>query len=244
MFRSPDEIGDEILEHLNETESSRSNAIESSLADANACVHAAEKSSMFHNTLEENAMVVDSNDSDHHIETSDHTLEEMWASEYHQHKEDWWTQLMNFGQKPQSTGNGSHSEISIQCANYPHENTVTVCSTEPAVSNHIHIASSMSSMHEVLDEAGERESLIKDFTLNVQQACAFSMIAEHSCGKNTSQLRMFLGVWEEQGNPKSSMPCTISLSGRVRTDISADWHLSLAWPCTTSKEPPSMQHWD
>jgi len=72
MFGSPDEIGDEILEHLNETESSWSNAIESSLADANACVRAAEKSGMFR-TLEENAMVVDFNDSDHHRDLRSYT---------------------------------------------------------------------------------------------------------------------------------------------------------------------------
>ena len=93
---------------------------------------------------------------------------------------------MNFGQEPQSTGNDSRSEISIQCAEYPHENTVTVCGPEPAASNHIHIASSVSSTHEVLDEAGERESLIKDFTLNAEQARAFSDVgSELHLGKKS-----------------------------------------------------------
>ena len=87
MFGNPDEIGDEILEHLNQIECLWSNAVNSSLSDAMACVHAAEEGGMFQ-TNQENPMAVD-NDSAHHLETSNQTLEELWANEYEQCKADW-----------------------------------------------------------------------------------------------------------------------------------------------------------
>ena len=86
-FGNPDEIGDEILEHLDQMECSWSDAVNSSLSDATACVYAAEEGGMLW-TNQENPMAVD-NDSAHHLETSNQMLEELWTNEYEQCKADW-----------------------------------------------------------------------------------------------------------------------------------------------------------
>lgn len=112
VFGNPDEIGDEILEHLNDTESSWSNAIDSSFSDAMACVHATENGGMFE-TDGQCSMSVDG-DSGHHIETEDQALEEIWANEYEVHKTDWRSSLINFHPRVQDISDDVLPQISMQ----------------------------------------------------------------------------------------------------------------------------------
>ena len=192
VFGNPDEIGNEILEHLNDTESSRSNAIDSSLSDAMACVCAAESGGMFE-TDEQWSMDTEA-DSGHHIETEDHALEEIWANEYEMRKADWRSSLIDFHPRVQNLSNNVLPQISVRQTQMTEDIEISDSSRgkgPPCV----HIAPPLE--HEGCEitgsEAAERGSIIKEFTLNEEQTRAFSMIAEHSCTEKPSQLRMFLG---------------------------------------------------
>lgn len=193
MLGDPDEIGNEILEHLNDTESSRSNANNNSLSDAEACVRAAEDGGMF-NADHTNVMNVDI-DCQRHIEIKDRILEDVWANEYEQRKNNWRDNLINFHSTVKNNPNATSnlnviSKFSIQTANQMEDVTMAESSVSDQTSR-IHIAPPLDQhVHNVVDN---RQSILQRFTLNAEQTRAFSMIADHSCSNNPEQLRMFLG---------------------------------------------------
>jgi hypothetical protein len=170
MLGDPDEIGNKILEHLNDTESSRSSANNSSLSDAVACVRAAAKGGMF-DADQTDTMIVDA-DCQQHIETEDRMLEDVWASEYEQRKTDWRASLVNLRPTVRNTSSADViSQVSIQTA----QQTDDVTMANPSVSNQgsrIHVAPPLH-QHCAHNVADYQESILQDFTLNTEQTRAF-----------------------------------------------------------------------
>ena len=190
VFGNAEQIGDEILDHINDAECARSNAISNSASDAIACVRAAEHAGMFQS---ENVMVTDSA-SNHHMETTDQALEKIWANEYEQYKTNWRSSLIN--SHPQSgTSRAEHhtASVSVQNVHQGRDDVHMADSYQHEQSCSIHIASTPTDTLTIPNELDVTESLITEFTLNKEQTQAFSMVAEHSCRDKPEQLQMFLG---------------------------------------------------
>jgi hypothetical protein len=185
FFADPNDIGDEILDHIESSESCRSEANNYSSNDANDCLRYAELSGMFNQQQTTDSMDTGP-DYAQHIEIHDNTLEQIWAHEYETAKSIWKENMKNPNNHIIKKAQLSQPvEISLQntssCLNPEQINYPT---TQPAA------------VHQTSNEHDAKENItdvVNKFSFNTEQARAFTIVAEHSTQEKPDQLRMFLG---------------------------------------------------
>jgi hypothetical protein len=185
FFGDPNDIGDEILEHIESSEASRSETNSRSCQDAEDCVRHADHSGMFDQPIENDAMDT-LPDFAQHREISDTDLEQMWTHEYEQGKVTWKEKMKNPPDRnPQLEATPQALETSLQ-------NSATEIDTQSAEGSRI--APAIMPKDTIENNGNENvASVIKQFSFNKKQEWAFSIVAKHSIQDQTEQLRMFLG---------------------------------------------------
>ena len=196
-----------ILDHLQSISDCNSRRIARSKEIVSDCLLSAEKSGMFDTTVEQfydlNKNTVENSgnklneiDFVEKVDDCNLHLEEQWKAEYELRCDQWkrkastthisensiTSSSLNVGETNSSAVNdGSALRNALQSQN--------VIDLEPSIQQlgNLNIPTTIDEPVLVIDE------MIKEFTLNTEQARAFQIICEHSLKKQSSPLRMYLG---------------------------------------------------
>ena len=190
----PNDLVDEILDHIEHSEASRSKTNSHSYLDAQEYLHYADRSGMFAPPVTDNMDIL--SDHVHHQQIVDTELEQMWAYEYEQGKITWKEKLKTFSEtisksERASPAPGPSLQHSVPELNQANTSDVQM---QPV------IISQDPDTNSCTDHLNE---IIQQFSFNKEQQRAFTIVAEHSLQHKPQQLRMFLG--EPGGTGKSQV---------------------------------------
>ncbi len=179
-MHGPNEINQELLEHLKSIDNSRSHFIQESQQSVMQCLQEAELRGMFNHPVHQN--------SEHGIQDclgnqsteETHLQEQEWRHEYEMRRQNWKNTAIEQQQHiislRESVGN-SQPLITTIAETSPTIESALVTGNECKINDQEH---------------KNLEHVRSNFTLNEEQARAFNMIAKHSIDSSGKQLQMFI----------------------------------------------------
>ena len=179
----PNDLGEEILEHIESSEASRSETNSRSYLDAQDCLQYADRSGMFDWQVANNMDIFPHYA--HHQEILDTKLEQIWAYEYEQGKLIWKEKLKTFTE--------TFFESEAACL-------ALGPSLQHGVSESHHTRTSDVTMQLVVISENPKETsctdhlneIVQRFFFNKEQKRAFTIVAEHSMKDQPEQQELMI----------------------------------------------------